>query len=66
MTSYVVKDCVWPTQPIDQSIKDVIILYYELSDWKDDQAGPRQAQDVFTADAVIEGVSGTYRGSEGE
>ena len=68
LTSYVTKNCVWPSlsKPVDQGIKDVIVRYYELCDDRDPDAGPKQAREVFSEDAVIEGVSGTFRGSAGK
>ena len=64
--SYVTDETVWPESvAFDDSVKNVISLFYQLADDNSAQAGPRMASEVFTPDGKFIAGSGAFQGSEG-
>ncbi|KAI1629839.1 hypothetical protein EDD37DRAFT_70452 [Exophiala viscosa] len=63
--SYVTDGTVWPVAvTLDDSVKDVISLFYQLADDNSAQAGPRLASEVFTPNGEFVTVAGTLKGSD--
>ncbi|KAK1761941.1 hypothetical protein QBC33DRAFT_502148 [Phialemonium atrogriseum] len=60
--SYVTKEATWPATTLQKGVKEVIARFYELADSKEPDAGPRIANEVFTKDATLVSVSGTFQG----
>ncbi|KIV79461.1 hypothetical protein PV11_07023 [Exophiala sideris] len=63
--SYVTEGTVWPEAlALDDSVKNVISLFYQLADDNDPQAGPRMASEVFTPDGKFVAAGGSFQGKE--
>ncbi|OQV02895.1 hypothetical protein CLAIMM_08011 [Cladophialophora immunda] len=63
--SYVTKETVWPdVVALDDNVKGVIRLFYELADNKEAEAGPRMASEVFTPSAKFIASNAAFHGKE--
>ena len=64
---YTTEATVWPTSAtLDQSVKDLIGLFYELADNKSKDSGPRMAREIFAENGFMGAATGGFRGSEGK
>lgn len=62
---YVTEKTIWPTSvELDQSVKDLVDLFYTLADDKSSESGPRLAKEVFTKDGEM-GAAAFAKGFEG-
>ncbi|EXA32091.1 hypothetical protein FOVG_16668 [Fusarium oxysporum f. sp. pisi HDV247] len=62
--SYVTSDTIWPTPALNDKIKQLIAMFYQLADIQSSDAGPRMASEVFTEDASMITPAGTFQGSK--
>ncbi|OAL39601.1 hypothetical protein AYO20_00998 [Fonsecaea nubica] len=63
--SYVTKETVWPLAIVlDDKVKALIALFYELADNTGPEAGPRMANEVFTSTGKFVASHAAFSGRE--